>query len=243
METGVRTIQSLLVLFIAIGVPHSGHTADLRDKPSFQLLKIPRSFDPAQRLLKWGSLELGTPARVSYAFAPTDIEASSDLGDCGPVKALNVPFADGSSAEDAKRVFHEAFKAWESVTGVEFVPVEDPLRADILIGMSPRSNSITHAHVGLSMGADSSDEVVRLTRASLCLDEEELWTTAPSHRIAGRDKYLSLYLVVAHEIGHILGLDHPRDEGQLMGRKILETTRGMGEGDTEGIRILYGRPR
>ncbi|HRO67020.1 MAG TPA: matrixin family metalloprotease, partial [Pseudobdellovibrionaceae bacterium] len=67
--------------------------------------------------------------------------------------------------------------------------------------------------------------------------------TEPSHRIAGRDKYLSLYLVVAHEIGHILGLDHPRDEGQLMGRKILETTRGMGEGDTEGIRILYGRPR
>lgn len=239
----MRTIPGLLALFIVIGMPHLGLAADSLNTPSFQLLRIPRSFDPAQRLLKWGSLELGTPARVSYGFAQADIEVSSDLGDCGPVKALSVPFADGSSAEDAKRVFHEAFKAWESVAGVQFVPVEDPLRADILIGMSPRSNSITHAHVGLSLGSESSEKVVRLARASLCLDEEELWTTAPSHRIVGRDKYLSLYLVVAHEIGHILGLDHPRDELQLMGRKILESTRGLGEGDAEGIGILYGEPR
>jgi len=48
-------------------------------------------------------------------------------------------------------------------------------------------------------------------------------------------------LVLEHELGHVLGLDHVDDEHQLM-HPTASKARGLGEGDVAGLQRLHDVP-
>ena len=48
-------------------------------------------------------------------------------------------------------------------------------------------------------------------------------------------------LILAHELGHVLGLDHVEDTGELMNPQYVGQ-RGFGDGDKRGLAILHDLP-
>ena len=48
-------------------------------------------------------------------------------------------------------------------------------------------------------------------------------------------------LILAHELGHVLGLDHVDDVGELMNPEYVGQ-RGFGDGDRKGFGELHGQP-
>jgi len=65
--------------------------------------------------------------------------------------------------------------------------------------------------------------------------------------LAGRPvidrKSYRLRYVLAHEIGHVLGLDHPSPSGELMSFEYSGRLEGLQPGDIAGIVALYGPSR
>ncbi len=48
-------------------------------------------------------------------------------------------------------------------------------------------------------------------------------------------------LILAHELGHVLGLDHVDDIGELMNAEYVGQN-GFGPGDREGLKQLHALP-
>jgi len=75
----------------------------------------------------------------------------------------------------------------------------------------------------------------RFVTGVVVLDEEEfdrMWRT-------GRDRAATL--ILAHELGHVLGLDHVDDAKQLMNPSYVGQ-RGFGDGDRAGFEVLRDMP-
>jgi hypothetical protein len=60
-------------------------------------------------------------------------------------------------------------------------------------------------------------------------------------RMAQTNDYKSEILILAHELGHVLGLDHVDDVDELMNAEYSGQS-GFGPGDREGLRRLYDLP-
>ena len=65
--------------------------------------------------------------------------------------------------------------------------------------------------------------------------------TAQTFNINGND--YDLYTVMAHEIGHALGLDHSTDALAVMFSTYLGSAPSLGSDDIAGIQSIYGGPR
>ena len=75
-----------------------------------------------------------------------------------------------------------------------------------------------------------------LTTATICLNP------AVSTDGGGVPGALDLRTVLAHEIGHAIGLDHPGPTGTLMGYRDQGDIDGLMYGDIAGVQRLYGPP-
>ena len=73
-----------------------------------------------------------------------------------------------------------------------------------------------------------------LARATVCLNPTLAWSTD------GRSGALDLGTVLAHEIGHVIGLDHPGPIGALMGYRDQGDVDRLMAGDIAGSVALYG---
>ena len=76
---------------------------------------------------------------------------------------------------------------------------------------------------------------VRFVAGLVVLDEE----AARQMMVGGRSR--AAELILAHELGHVLGLDHVDDTGELMNPEYLGQT-GFGDGDKRGLEILHDNP-
>ena len=207
-----------------------------------RLLQMPKQLDSYRRLLKWGPPKLGAPALITYAIAQEPIDLPIDIGNCTQVEAFSVKLSEDSDPSQVFAEIHSAFTMWEQVTNLKFKRVDNPREADIVLGNSPTDLSFLHARVGLQRGPKASERIQSIVRGALCMNGNDVWTTLDRHFVTPEEKQLSLRLVIAHEVGHLLGLDHPHDKSQLMGKTIHEETRGLEAGDRLGIQLLYGRP-
>jgi len=88
--------------------------------------------------------------------------------------------------------------------------------------------------IGGSSAVTSNGET-RFVTGVVVLDEQEYDQMSRT----GQDRASTL--ILAHEIGHVLGLDHVKDPKQLMNPSYVGQ-RGFGDGDLAGLKVLHDMP-
>ena len=195
----------------------------------FRLLKIGGFY------VKWGAPTQGQGAdAVTYGFvrAPSSF---SDARNCPSV----VP-ADGIAADagvDRRRfeaLAAAAFDLWSGAARISFRPAQAGETPDILIGAQASPHGIAFADAWNDRTRAVSG-VAPLTRATICLNPALAWSDG-----GGAPGAYDLRTVLAHEIGHAIGLDHPGPIGTLMGYREQGNIDRLTSGDIAGVQRLYG---
>lgn len=189
------------------------------------------------RDVKWGAPVLGKGASVTYAIAerPAAIKGNVNCLHVASVKRLFLH--SHLTRQIFERELSGAFAMWQSVANVQFHAVTNPSVANIVIASEGVPDGIAYADV--SLDASKSGDVSRLTKGIVCLNPSVQWTAKRTD--SGEGEQYRLQYTLAHEIGHVLGLDHPSPQGELMSFEYGHKFEGLKQGDIAGIGLLYGR--
>ncbi len=210
----------------------------------YSLLHLPEHGGP---VVKWnspeGELQLGEPAVITWALANAPLKTELPYGSCSSLLPMDLLLTRLKLPLNIfQREIEAGFFFWEKAANVRFERVTDPAKANLVIGLSEQDDPVLHARVSLDRAEPAGNGLAPLKKAALCLDFNELWTVSEQHTSKGEQNALSLRMTIAHEAGHVLGLNHVPDRSQLMQRGINGGTIGLGAGDLEGIQLLYGLP-
>lgn len=224
--------RAAVIGLVLAGVPVAAWTADHLDhRADFILLTLDG------RHVKWGAARFGTSAVIRYAFVtgPLVRKATANCRDMRPfpdrLESGRVSFPDVVTEVRA------ALASWEQAVALRFEAVADPADADLLFGVQAKPRGIAFADVVAPRSSPAA--VAPIRQAAICLNPSIHWETA----FDGDPRTHDIRFVVAHEIGHVIGLDHvPSATGGLMSFKYRETIRQPQAGDIAGARLLYGAP-
>lgn len=196
----------------------------------YRLLRIDEAY------VKWDTPRFGVRAEVTYGFAARD-EHFADAINCrklAPIAAM-APAWRGDPRR-LERVATAAFAMWSRAADITFRPAAGGEMPDILIGAQGEPEGIAFANV---WHGTAEAGVAPLTRATICFNPELTWTTEDG---PSPEDVLDLATVMAHEIGHAIGLDHPGARGALMGFSNQGAIDVLMPGDVAGAIALYGPP-
>jgi hypothetical protein len=181
---------------------------------------------------KWGAPAFGTPGgTVTYSFMAT---GTSCAGEC-PSGAFTA-FADFMPV-GWEAVVAAAFGAWEAVANIQFVEVADngdPFNAfgavgDIRIGghfFDGPGGVLAHGYFPPPNGTSAAGDIH--------FDTGDTW------KIGFAGPGFDLYNVMAHEIGHAIGLEHTPVPDSLMNPFYTEAFSGPQADDIAGAQFIYG---
>uniref|UniRef100_A0A8C0AMS1 interstitial collagenase n=1 Tax=Buteo japonicus TaxID=224669 RepID=A0A8C0AMS1_9AVES len=136
---------------------------------------------------------------------------------------------------DVDEAIQKALSVWSSVTPLTFQKVEDK-EADIMISFAYRDHQDNSPFDGPNGQLAHAFQPGEGIGGDVHLDEEEAWTKD------GRG--YNLFIVVAHELGHSLGLSHSNDPGALMYPTYSYTDPNeflLPQDDIDGIQAIYGQ--
>lgn len=184
-------------------------------------------------LVKWGEQQLGTGAKISYAFADEtlDFAGARNCGVLAPMKALS---SRDLSFEMLVKETAAAFRVWERAADLSFHRVADVREADIILGAQGQPHRRAFANV--TFAPREKDGVRAIDQSLVCLNPEQKWKIG----FGGDTETYDIRYTLIHEIGHAIGLDHPGPSGQVMGFRYTENFPELQPGDLRGIRHLYG---
>ena len=182
--------------------------------------------------VKWGEPAFQSGAEVTYGFA-SRAASFPDARNCGELSPMRVLAAAwGDDPDRLERVAADAFGMWSRAADIRFRPAGAGERPDILIGAQGVPRRIAFANVWHDAAA-ARGGIAPLTRATICFNPEQRWS-------ADGRRGLDLRSVLAHEIGHAIGLDHPGASGALMAYGVSGDIRALLPGDAAGAMALYG---
>ena len=209
--------------------------ATARADDGFRLLQI------GGHDVKWGEPVLGKGATITYAVitGPSAIRGNINCLHVGGIE----PLLSHShvTRQSFERELTSAFAMWQSVANVRFHAVRRASAANIVIGSELEPDGIAYADVAFD--PPKRGNVSRLRKGIVCLNPSIRWLGQrfdPSEVGSVGGEYRLQY-TLAHEIGHVLGLDHPGPQGELMSFEYANKLDGLKQGDVAGIGVLYGK--
>ncbi|MDE2181428.1 MAG: matrixin family metalloprotease [Alphaproteobacteria bacterium] len=200
--------------------------------------------DPGYRFLeidghnvKWGAPSLGQGATLTYAVVDSQTTVAGTVN-CRALRGMNTLL---TRSKVAAQVFSNqlsaAFALWSAKANVSFRAATDPEKADIVVAAEAQDDGI--AYTDVAPAVSDGGAILPLRRAIICLNPTVTWT-ASVQSSAGSYR---LEYVLAHEIGHVLGLDHPSPRGEIMSFEYSSAAHvALQPGDIAGIIALYGEP-
>lgn len=218
VKTLVRTAAALAVALLAFTAQAS----------EYRLLVLDGQY------VKWNKPSFGSGAVVRYAFAKK-VHSDPAAINCRQIVPMDQLLQSSKVSEaEFEAEVHAAIAQWEAVADVEFRHVSDPEEADLIIGAQGRPRGIAYTNVSTAKGVPG--QIAPIGESRICFNPLVAWEVG----VDGIAETYNFRQVVAHEIGHVLGLDHPGRGGELMGFAYSEEITGLQEGDIRGAVLLYG---
>ncbi len=180
---------------------------------------------------KWGPPVFGTGATVTYSNMPTGTSCAAEFAGC-----VITSFADFLPAGHVAAVT-AAFAAWSAVADITFVLVPDdgaPFNAatasgDIRLGghaFDGAGGTLAHGFFPPANGLTAAGDIH--------FDTGDLW------KIGFGGPGFDIFQVLAHEIGHAIGLAHTGVPASLMNPFYTEAFSGPQADDIAGAVFIYG---
>lgn len=177
--------------------------------------------------VRWG--EGGHAAHITYAVAQISSSVHG-IENCRLTTGVGRLLKRSQITQAAfDAALRQAFQQWSQAADVQFEPARPGTAADITVTAEAAPDGIAFTDVTHHGGS--------ISRAIICLNPKVYWTpsNAPGAAAAYRLRY-----VLAHEIGHAIGLDHPGPDGTLMSFEYNATRDVLAPGDAAAAALVYG---
>ena len=181
---------------------------------------------------KWGSPTMGTGATITWSYMNSGTSCAAEGAGCTISSLASfMPVGFGTQIE-------AAFEAWAAVANLTFVFVAADngvafnaagTNADIRIGghaFDGALGTLAHGFYPPNNGDTAAGDIH--------FDTAEIWSLTQAG--SGFD----IFTVMAHELGHALGLDHTNVAGSLMNPFYSESIVGPQADDIAGMQFIYG---
>ncbi len=182
---------------------------------------------------KWGNPTMGTSGGVvTWSIMGPGLSFAAETGSPGLSVDLATIFPVGFHAE-----IEAAFAAWSAVADITFIEVPDSGHAfdapgasgDIRIGahaFDGAGSVLAHGYYPPNNGTSAAGDIH--------FDIAETWKIG-----FGGDGF-DIFQVLAHEIGHAIGLNHTAVPNSLMNAFYTEAFAGPQADDIAGAQFIYG---
>jgi hypothetical protein len=180
---------------------------------------------------KWGPDAMGTGATITWSLMPAGTACPPWQCAGGAVTALADFMPAGYEA-----AVQAAFGAWSAVANLTFIATPDngaPFNAEGAVGDIRIGGAALNPMGTVALGFFPPENGVSAA-GDIFLDVETDWS------LEFEDPGLSVFQVVAHEIGHALGLDHTTVPDSLLNLAYTEAFAGPQADDIAGAQFLYG---
>lgn len=217
-----------MVLLIAVLLGASAAHAN----DGFRLLKLDG------QVVKWGAKKFGRGATVTYGLAQ-ERRQFPGARNCRVIDPLDELLSRSRiSMQGFRDAVRHAAAMWEAAAALRLIPAGDG-EPDILLGAQVVPRGIAFADVSHDGKTDAVDNpaIATIERSLICLNPERAWILGTGD---GPPPGFALRLVLAHELGHAIGLDHPGPSGSLMSFKYDARLAALQPGDLAGVILLYG---